>query len=399
MKQFYLYNSLSRKKELFVAKQRKVGMYVCGITPDGLPHFGHAYTYTIFDVLVRYLRHLEYNVTYVQNLTDIDDDIIRTAKQRRINWKELGTQNARAFRKDMKWLNNKWPDVYPKATNHIAEMITLVENLLHKGCAYEEQGSVYFSVAKYQKYGQLSHIDSKHMLAVANEHGNNPNDRNKKHPLDFVLWQAQKPGEPSWASPWGRGRPGWHIECSAMSVKYLGQPFDIHGGGGDLIFPHHESSRAQSEIAHGKKLAHYWMHIGMLRFQGKKMSKSLGNLVLIKDLRKKCDANTLRIGLLSHHYRSTWEFRESELKHAKKLNYLFQKVRKARSKQGKQFGISGYQSRFYGAMNDDLNIPKALHVLESLSAKILKIEGQWNIAEAKTFLKEAFQIFGLTREQ
>ena len=233
------------------------------------------------------------------------------------------------------------------------------------------------------------------MLPVANERGNDQTDPNKKNPLDFILWQAQKPGEPVWDSPWGPGRPGWHIECSAMSTKYLGQPFDIHGGGGDLIFPHHESEIAQSENASGKPLAKYWMHTGMVRFQGEKMSKSLGNLVLIQNLKKVYEPNTIRILFLSHHYRAPWECTKGDIKTAQKRNNALQKVWLLQSGQGKPMQFANEQKRFFDAMNNDLNTPKALRIIERFAKRISQQKGQ-NITNAKAFLMEVFHILGLT---
>ncbi|MDP6704687.1 MAG: class I tRNA ligase family protein, partial [archaeon] len=268
MKKIRLFNTLQNKKQIFTPDKETVGMYVCGITPDGSAHLGHAFLFTSFDVFVRYLKFKGYKTKYVQNLTDIDDDILVRSKKAGKHWREFGEENAQIFLDDMKWLNNQQPDYYPKATDHIDEMIMIIKQLLGKNMAYEKNGSVYFSVNKDKKYGKLSRLDKKEMLAIANERGNNPNDPNKKDSLDFLLWQAAKKGEPQWDSPWGKGRPGWHIECSAMATKYLEASIDVQSGGTDLIFPHHESSIAQSEYASGKPFAKFWMHVGMLEYKG-----------------------------------------------------------------------------------------------------------------------------------
>lgn len=310
-----LYNSLSRKIESFKPlESNKVRMYVCGITPYDTTHLGHAFTYVWFDVLVRYLTFKGYKVTYVQNVTDIDDDILRKAKEENRNWKELGDFWTEQFLIDMKTLNVSPPTYYVKATDAIDLMIQIIEVLIKKGFAYEKDGNVYFENRKFKKYGELSKFNYKQMVLISKERGGNPDDPLKKHPLDFVLWQKSKSGEPSWHSSWDFGRPGWHIECSALIHKYLGPQIDIHGGGHDLIFPHHESEIAQSEIYTGKKpFVGLWMHTAMVLYKGEKMAKSLGNLVMISDLRRKFSANAIRFVLLSHHYREPWEFEEKEL--------------------------------------------------------------------------------------
>ena len=391
-----LFNSLKKRKESFIIRANKVGMYVCGITPDADAHIGHAFVFTAFDVLVRYMRYLGQKVVYVQNLTDIDDDVLKRSKAQGKDWKTFGEKYAQKFLSEMKWLNNVQPDFYPKATDHIQEMIVIIEKLLKKGIAYEKNGCVYFEVKKDKEYGKLSLLTKRMMLKIANERGNYPDDPNKRDPLDFVLWQKKMPGEPFWSSPWGGGRPGWHIECSAMAMKYLGDTIDIQGGGSDLVFPHHESSIAQSEAATKKQYARFWLHVGMVRYGGKKMAKSLGNVVLVGDMQKKYSANTLRIFLLSHHYRSVWEFREKDMKKAQKMNDLFLRAWKTESKIAKPLNVLPWEKKFYGAMDDDLNTKKALEVLESLSREIVKRNQQKSITEAKAFLITAFNILGIT---
>lgn len=235
-----LYNSMSSKIEDFVVDDNKVGVYVCGVTPYDTTHIGHAFTFLTFDVLVRYLRHRGYDVTYVQNVTDIDDDVLRKSKELGTTWRELGDKETARYLRDLEHMNAVPFDHYTAATEHIPEMVSIIEKLVEKDLAYVVNGSVYFSVKKAEDFGKLSHLDPDEMLPIANERGNNPDDPNKHDPLDFVLWQAAQPGEPTWETPWGEGRPGWHIECTAMAQKYLGNTFAIHGGGYDLIFPHHE---------------------------------------------------------------------------------------------------------------------------------------------------------------
>lgn len=394
-----LFNSLSQRKENFTSRTKCVGMYVCGITPYDVTHLGHAFTYTAFDVLARYLRYKGYEVRYVQNLTDIDDDILRKAKEVGKDWRRLGEENAAKFLEEMRWLQNSPPDWYARATDYIGDMIEVIEKLEKKGFVYAREGSVYFAIAKDRKYGRLSQLARDQMLTIANQRGNDPDDPNKNDPLDFVLWQREKAGEPSWSSPWGKGRPGWHIECSAMAMKCLGHTVDIHGGGLDLLFPHHESSLAQSEGATGKPFVRYWMHTGMMRYQGEKMSKSVGNLVLIGDLQKKYRANDIRIYLLSHHYRSAFEFLENDLKKARETRILFMRVWLAQSGQGKELTFTPLRKRFYQAMDDDLDAPHALAILEELALAIVRgSEGCRNVTEAKAFLNEACGVLGLIME-
>lgn len=399
MKGLKIFNSQTRKKEVFRPdSNKKVGIYVCGITPYDVTHLGHAFTYVFFDVLIRYLKFLGYKVIYVQNLTDIDDDILKEAAKLRKDWREVVRSNSQKFLEETKWLNNLQPDFYPHAADHIKEIIEIVQKLQKRGFAYEKKGNVYFSIKKDKEYGKLSRLSKKRMLPIANERGNNPNDPNKKDPLDFVLWQAKKPKEPSWPSPWGEGRPGWHIECSAMSQKYLGKTIDIYGGGSDLIFPHHESSIAQSEKVTGQPLARYWLHTGMLRYRRKKMSKSLGNLILIDDLRKIYSANTVRLLLLSHHYRSVWEFFKQDIQKAEKAADLFKKVWLSPSGTGRTFDVKSYEKRFFEAMNNDFDTKKTISVLTELAKKVLNANRNIGLADAKSFLVKTFNILGLLIE-
>lgn len=351
-----LYNSKTQKKELFVTiKPKKVSMYVCGITPYDTTHLGHAFTYVWFDVLVRYLRFKGYLVKYLQNVTDIDDDILKRASEENKNWKELGDFWTEQFLLDMKALNVLPPTYYVKATDGIALMIYIIKELLKKDYAYVRDGNVYYDVLRFKDYGKLSNFNKKQMLILFSERGGNPNDSLKKNPLDFVLWQKSNFGEPSWESPWGFGRPGWHIECSALIHKYLGDQIDIHGGGFDLIFPHHESEIAQSEIYTGKiPFVKYWIHTAMVLYRGEKMSKSLGNMVMVKDLLETTSPNVILWILLSHHYRMPWEFDESEISKA------HEKLSRVLTKTDKKM----YRS-FISFMDDDLNASKVLEFIPS----------------------------------
>lgn len=363
-----LYNSQSKRIETIA--DRRIGIYVCGITPYDTTHLGHAFTFITFDVLVRYLRFLGKKVKYVQNVTDIDDDILRKAKELSMNWRKLARVETEKFLSDMKKLNWVFPDNYVRATDQIKEIIELDEILVKKGFAYEVGGSVYFEVKKDPKFGKrLNNFPSySEMLKVANERGNIADDINKRDSLDFVLWQAAKADEPMWNSPWGKGRPGWHVECSVMSMKYLGIPVTIHGGGSDLKFPHHEAEISQSEKVYGKKFVKVWMHVAAVYIDGEKMSKSLGNMVFARDLLEKYSANAIRWYLLSHHWRKDWIYEEKGLKKASFLVMEFEKM------------LSGFDELFlkdaqsgklpvFDALNNDLDTPKALSALFSLAKK------------------------------
>jgi L-cysteine:1D-myo-inositol 2-amino-2-deoxy-alpha-D-glucopyranoside ligase len=388
-----LYNSLTERKETFTVRDKRVGVYVCGITPYDASHLGHAFTYVHFDVLVRWLRHRGHRVTYVQNLTDVDDDILRKSKELGQEWRTLGEQVANQFLDDMYWMGNLYPDIYPRATDLIPDMIALIRELLRKGRAYEKNGSVYFKVRSYAPFGQLSKLPRDRWLPIANERGNHPEDPNKQDPIDFVLWQAQKPGEPFWNSPWGKGRPGWHIECSVMAEKFLGSPVDISGGGNDLIFPHHECSLAQSESAAAKPFVRYWLHTAMVMYQEKKMSKSEGNMVFVKDLRR-LGADAARLCVLLCHYRQTWHFQDGDTRKAQELAALFREVWRMQSGSGAALDPSPYDLGFHAAMNDDLNTPKALEVMAQLAREILR-DASRRVSEAKGFLNRACNILGV----
>lgn len=266
-----LYDTMARRKEPFVPRGEPITIYVCGITPYDTTHLGHAFTYVFYDVLIRYLRYQGHRTRYVQNVTDVDDDILRKARELGVPWGQLVAEQTRRYHDNMAALNVLPPDVYPRASQETPRMIEIIEMLLRKGYAYRVDGNVYFEVKRDPSYGQLSHLPLAEMLPVANERGNNPNDPLKRDPLDFVLWQASAPDEPEWSSPWGRGRPGWHIECSAMSLHYLGDIIDIHGGGSDLVFPHHESEIVQSENYTGRHpFVRYWVHTAMVYLGGRR---------------------------------------------------------------------------------------------------------------------------------
>ncbi|MBA2521059.1 MAG: cysteine--tRNA ligase [Chloroflexia bacterium] len=394
-----VYDTRSERLERLTPRgDTPLGIYVCGITPYDTTHVGHAFTYLTFDVFIRYARSLGMATTYVQNVTDIDDDILRKAKELGVPWNELAERETAKFQRDMADLNALVPDHYVKATDHVVEMLAIIEPLLAKGFAYEANGSVYFAVAKDPGFGKLSHIPRDQMLAIANERGNYPDDPNKHDPLDFVLWQAAAPGEPTWDSPFGLGRPGWHIECSAMATRYLGPTVDVHGGGRDLIFPHHESEIAQSENAFGvEPFARYWMHAGMVEYDDEKMSKSLGNLVLVSDILATYHPDALRLYLFSNHYRTSWEYRDAEVEDwASLADDLREAVEFPAIGMEDEVDAANLTERFMNALDDDLDTPAAIAALREVGQAILEAPEEDDVRDAQDRLREMADILGLT---
>ncbi len=292
----------------------RVTLYVCGITPYDAAHVGHAFTYSAFDTLTRFLRSRGHEVIYCQNVTDVDDDVLARAARTGEDYLELGRRETAAYLHDMDALNIARPTHFPRATQEIPSMVELAAQLVAAGHAYEVDGTLFFDVTTFPAFGDLSGLGPAEQRELLAERGGDPDDTRKRHPLDFVVWQRSEPGEPAWDSPWGAGRPGWHLECSAMSRRYLGTTLDLHGGGADLVYPHHESERAQSEAANRVPFVRRWLHTGMVRYQGEKMSKSLGNLVFARELVRDHEPAAIRLALLGHHYRSAWEFDAEELK-------------------------------------------------------------------------------------
>src|SRR5215217_2752485 len=295
---------------------RRVTLYVCGITPYDAAHVGHAFTYVAFDTLARFLRARGHEVVYCQNVTDVDDDVLRRAASNGEDYLELGRRETAAYLDDMDALNIARPDYFPRATGEIPAMLELAGRLVDGGHAYEVDGTLFFDVTSYPGFGELSGLSEGAQRDLLAERGGDPDDPRKRNPLDFIVWQRSQPGEPWWDSPWGRGRPGWHLECSAMARRHLGVTIDLHGGGADLLYPHHESERAQSESANQAPFVRRWLHSGMVRYQGEKMSKSLGNLVFPRDLFRDHEPAAVRLALLAHHWRSEWEWDPAELKEA-----------------------------------------------------------------------------------
>jgi L-cysteine:1D-myo-inositol 2-amino-2-deoxy-alpha-D-glucopyranoside ligase len=393
-----LFNTQSGRIERFTPRDDTVGLYVCGITPYDTTHIGHAFTFLTFDILVRVMRHKGWDVTYVQNVTDIDDDILRKAKEVGLEWKQLGDRETARYLKDMRDLNWVEPDHYVRATDHIAEMLEITQALIDKGHAYERGGNVYFSVSSDPEFGKLSHIPRDEMLAIANERGNTPDDPNKRDPLDFVLWQKSVGDEPSWDSPYGPGRPGWHVECSAMASRYLGPSIDIHGGGADLIFPHHEAEVAQSENAFGvEPFARTWVHVAMVGYNGEKMSKSLGNLVLVSDALKDYSADAVRLYLFSNHYRVPWVFEDAELERwARVADDLIEAAEFPAYGIEEELDVGNLRDRFFNALDDDLNTPIAIEALQEIGTGILEAPEEDDVRDAQRTLRELSEVLGLS---
>ncbi|HHW42757.1 MAG TPA: cysteine--tRNA ligase, partial [Desulfotomaculum sp.] len=305
-----IYNTLTKKKELFVPRQAgRVDMYVCGPTTYNFIHLGNARPLVFFDTVRRYFQYRGYRVKYIQNFTDVDDKIINRAREEGVDALALSRKYINEYFKDADALNVRRADVHPQVTGHIPEIIDLIAALMEKGAAYEVDGDVYFAISAFPEYGKLSGRTLEEMQAGARVEV----DPRKKHPMDFALWKAARAGEPSWDSPWGKGRPGWHIECSAMALKYLGYSFDIHGGGFDLVFPHHENEIAQAEAATGRPFVRYWMHNGFITVNQEKMSKSLGNFFLVREILNKFPPEVVRFFLLSTHYRSPLDFDDEKM--------------------------------------------------------------------------------------
>lgn len=365
-----IYNTLSRKKEVFKPiTSNKVGLYVCGVTVYDLCHIGHGRTYISFDNMVRFLRFSGFDVNYVRNITDVEDKIIKRAAENNEDWLALVERNVERMHADFDALNMLRPDIEPRVTTHMQEIIDMIETLIAKQHAYiAESGDVLFDILSFEKYGQLSGQNLEQLQAGSRVEV----DDTKRNPLDFVLWKMAKVGEPSWASPWGEGRPGWHIECSAMNAKELGHHFDIHGGGSDLKFPHHENEVAQSCCALDTPYVNYWIHTGMVQVDQEKMSKSLGNFFTIREVLEKYDAETTRYFLTSGHYRSQLNYSTDNLDQARaSVERIYTALRDVEIAPHETFTKdTAYVERFIDAMNDDFNTPEALAVLFEIAKEL-----------------------------
>ncbi|WP_065188547.1 cysteine--tRNA ligase [Shewanella woodyi] len=393
-----LYNSLTRQKEEFKPLQPgKVGMYVCGITIYDLCHIGHGRTFVAFDMIVRYLRYSGYDVNFLRNITDVDDKIIKRAAENNESCDSLTERLIGEMHKDFDSLNMKRPDFEPRATLHMAEIIEMVEKLIEKEHAYvSSNGDVLFSVSSFPEYGRLSGQNLEQLQAGARVEV----EDSKRDPMDFVLWKMSKPGEPTWESPWGPGRPGWHIECSAMNSKHLGQHFDIHGGGSDLQFPHHENEIAQSCCAHNTPYVNYWMHTGMVMVDKEKMSKSLNNFFTIRDVLAHYDAATIRYFLLSGHYRSQLNYSEDNLKQAKSALARLYTALKDLDLTVEPAAAENFVSKFKQAMDDDFNTPEAYSVLFDMVREVnrLKVTDLAQASALAVRLKELAGVLGILEQ-
>ncbi|MDH7499240.1 MAG: cysteine--tRNA ligase [candidate division NC10 bacterium] len=403
-----VYNTLTRRKEPFLPLHPgEVRMYVCGITPYDLCHIGHARAALVFEVIRRFLEFRGFQVIMVRNFTDIDDKIIAKAKSLGQTWRQVADRFIAEYHQDMKALGLGPATYEPKATDHIAEMIDMVKALEAKGYAYALGGDVYFEVRKFPSYGKLSRRDLDQMLAGARVEV----DSRKKDPLDFALWKSSKENEPSWESPWGPGRPGWHLECSVMSIKYLGETFDIHGGGADLVFPHHENEIAQSESYTGKEFARYWLHNGFVSIDSEKMSKSLGNFFTIRQVLERYDPDTLKLFLLSTHYRAPVDYSDGKLKEAQRAldraQVTLEKAEQmaAESKMGAsspaplaEIEKEGERA-FVEAMEDDFHTPRAIaslfDMIRQLNGYLEKGPGTPFLGQAAGRIRKLAGIFGL----
>jgi len=401
-----VYNTTNRKKEEFVPRDPgKAGMYICGPTVYNYIHIGNGRTYLSFDIIYRYLKYRGYDVTYVRNLTDVDDKIINKANEEGVSPEEIAERYIEAYWEDTRNMGLAEPTIQPKATEHIREMIEIIEALIDKGLAYAIDGDVYFEITKFTEYGKLSHRTLEDMRAGERV----VVDPRKRHPMDFALWKSAKPGEPAWDSPWGKGRPGWHIECTAMSLRYLGTSFDIHGGGRDLIFPHHENEIAQTEGYTGKEFARYWLHGGMVNIGEEKMAKSIGNIILVRDLLKQHNANVLRLLALGTHYRSPIDFSQEKLKEAEAAYERFLNARrrvehvleaptvtrwpeKVEEINQLEKAIGETKEKFIESMDDDFNSAAALAALFEFVKEVntfIEVYGEQVTMEAKDLLEKA----------
>ncbi|HEX6728185.1 MAG TPA: cysteine--tRNA ligase [Nitrospira sp.] len=401
-----IYNTLTGKKEPFEPITPKtVRMYVCGVTVYDYCHIGHARSALVFDVLRRYLEYSGYVVTFVKNFTDVDDKIIKRANEQGISCDAVTAKYIQAYHEDMGRLGIRGATEEPKATEHMADIIQLTERLVSKGLAYTVDGDVYFEVSNYPEYGRLSKRRLEDLQAGARVDV----DERKRHPMDFALWKSSKPGEPSWPSPWGQGRPGWHIECSAMSIRHLGETFDIHGGGMDLIFPHHENEIAQSCGATGKEFARYWVHNGFVQINKEKMSKSLGNFFTIREIFEKSEwswaitGEILRYFLLSTHYHGPLDFSDQALREAKNaldgFYDLFNRLNEAGGMDGEdcgslQTGIERAKKSFIQAMDDDLNTSAAIAALQGLRSDVNKMIDKGLSTQGRENARHEFRLLG-----
>lgn len=392
-----LYDTLrGHTAELEIPSDRPLTLYVCGVTPYDTTHVGHAHTFLIFDVLVRYLRFRGAEVRYCQNVTDVDDPLFERAARDGVAWDELASREVRQFVDDCAALNILRPDYFPKASEEIPAMIPIIERLIADGHAYARHGNVYYRVGNFPQYGAMARLPYDELLATANQRGNNPNDPHKENPLDFVLWQAGRPNEPTWPSPWGAGRPGWHIECTAMSTRYLGPQIDIHGGGRDLIFPHHPSEIAQTEAYTGQSpFVRFWIHGGLAWLGDEKMSKSLGNMVFIRDALRERSPDALRWYLLSFPYRDDFHYQRLGVAAAEATVGQLRAALAAQGGPEPPLDPAPLRAAFIDALDNDLQLPQALMSIADLATDTLSAAASGrDVGAAQSALREMAGIMG-----
>ena len=385
------------KATLDIPTDRPLTLYVCGVTPYDTTHIGHAHTFLIFDVLIRYIRHQGGQVRYCQNVTDVDDPLFERARRDGVNWNDLAKREVAQFVADCRGLNMIAPDFFPKVSEEIATMLPIIERLIEIDHAYVRNGHVYYRVSMEPTYGEMARLDGyEALLKTANERGNNPNDPNKDDPLDFVLWQVGAPDEPKWDSPWGPGRPGWHIECTAMATRYLGPQLDIHGGGRDLIFPHHPSEIVQTEPATGKRpYVRFWVHGGLAWLDGQKMSKSLGNMVFIRDALKEHDADALRWYLLSTPYREDFHYSTEDVCYIDGKVTRMKNALTVASGSGSVLDLSVQRGYVLELMDDNLQFHVALGVIDIMGREILEAaQAGGDVRSAQAALREMAAMLG-----
>ncbi|MBC8163286.1 MAG: cysteine--tRNA ligase [Roseiflexaceae bacterium] len=391
-----LFDTLRGTSATLESQDRPLTLYVCGVTPYDTTHIGHARTFLIFDVLQRYLRAQGAEVRYCQNVTDVDDPLFERAQRDGIDWAELARREIAQFRADCAAMNMLVPTYTPLASQEIPGMLAIIERLIELGYGYVRGGGVYYRARMAADYGAMPKLDYAGLLATANQRGNNPDDAHKEDPLDFVLWQPSRAGEPAWPSPWGPGRPGWHIECTAMATRYLGEQIDIHGGGSDLIFPHHPSEIAQTEPVTGvRPFVRFWVHGGMARLGGEKMSKSLGNIVFVRDALQEHSADALRWYLMSFPYRDDFDYVTADVVATEAKIAQLAAALRAVGGAGSELDATPARAAFLAAMDDNLNTPLALTVLDDLASAVVRgaAAGQ-DVGAAQAVLGDLAGTFG-----
>jgi len=392
-----LFDTARQEVVPFEPRDGRVGIYVCGITPYDSAHLGHAFVYHVFDVLHRRLRDAGLAVRSVRNVTDVDDDILRVARERGVDFLDLVDDQVRRFDQDMAEIGLLPVDSAPRATEHVDEMVDWVGRLVERGYAYAVDGWVFFNSGVYPDYGRLSRLDHATMERLSRERGADPDDPRKRHPLDFVLWQASTPGEPHWPSPWSDGRPGWHIECTVLSTGALGNPIDIHGGGDDLIYPHHESEIAQAEAAGVAPYVRHWSHVAMVRHEGEKMSKSLGNLVFVRDLVARVPGAAVRLLLASHHYRESWTYDAAEVDAAAARHRRHLGAMRSGGRVSADVARE-HERRFLERIDDDLDTPGALQEIDALARAVAAGTGDRAGVDGQELLTRMLGIIGAESE-